>query len=287
MKDFEYFDPTTVKEALPLLSQYKDEAKIIAGGQSLLVVMKQGLLATEYVVDIKGISDLDYINDDGKGLKIGALTLHRTIEKSPIIQKHFKVLSEMERNLATIQTRNWGTIGGNLCHGDPAGDPASVFIALNAKLRVASMGGERIIDMEEFSKDYLEVALEPDEMLTEIQVPTPPPHTGAAHEKLMVMQGDMGIVGAAVSITLKPGDGVCEDARIVLCNAASIPLRAREAEKRLIGKVVTDDLLAEAGEVASSEADPPTDAHGSAEYRREMIKVFVRRAAQRALERAK
>jgi aerobic carbon-monoxide dehydrogenase medium subunit len=286
MKDFEYFDPKTVKEALPLLSQYKEEAKIIAGGQSLLVVMKQGMLTTEYIIDIKGISDLDYINDDGKGLRIGALTLHRTIEKSPIIQKHFMVLSEMERNLATIQTRNWGTIGGNLCHGDPAGDPASVFIALNAKLKVASMGGERIIDMEEFSKDYFEVALEPDEMLTEIQVPPPPPHTGTAHEKLMVMQGDQGVTGAAVSITLKSGDGVCEDAHIVLSNAASIPLRAREAEKRLIGKVVTDDLLVEAGEVASSEADPPVDVHGTAEYRREMIKVFVSRAAQRALERA-
>jgi carbon-monoxide dehydrogenase medium subunit len=286
MKDFEYFDPKTVKEALPLLSQYKEEAKIIAGGQSLLVVMKQGMLTTEYIIDIKGISDLDYINDDGKGVRIGALTLHRTIEKSPIIQKHFMVLSEMERNLATIQTRNWGTIGGNLCHGDPAGDPASVFIALNAKLKVASMGGERIIDMEEFSKDYFEVALEPDEMLTEIQVPPPPPHTGTAHEKLMVMQGDQGVTGAAVSITLKSGDGVCEDAHIVLSNAASIPLRAREAEKRLIGKVVTDDLLVEAGEVASSEADPPVDVHGTAEYRREMIKVFVSRAAQRALERA-
>jgi CO/xanthine dehydrogenase FAD-binding subunit len=287
MKDFEYFDPKTVKEALPLLSQYKEEAKIIAGGQSLLVVMKQGLLTTDYVIDIKGISELDYVNNDGKGVRIGALTLHRTIEKSPIIQKHCKVLSEMERNLATIQTRNWGTIGGNLCHGDPAGDPAPVFIALNASLKVVSAGGERVVKAEDFFQDYLEVALEPDEMLTEIQVPPPPPHTGTAHEKLMVMQGDHGIVGAAASITLKSGNGVCEDARIVLSNAASIPMRAREAEKRLIGKAITDDLLAEAGEIASSEADPPVDVHGTAEYRREMIKVFVRRAAQRALERAK
>ena len=287
MKDFEYFDPKTVKEALPLLSQYKEEAKIIAGGQSLLVVMKQGLLATEYIIDIKGISDLDYINDDGKGVRIGALTLHRTIEKSPIIQKHCKVLSEMERNLATLQTRNWGTIGGNIAHGDPAGDPAPVFIALNASLKLVSAGGERVVKAEEFFQDDLEVALEPDEMLTEIQVPPPPPHTGTAHEKLMVMQGDHGIVGAAASITLKSGNGVCEDARIVLSNAAAIPLRAKKAEKSLIGKSITDDLLAEAGEVASSEADPPADVHGSAEYRREMIKVFVRRAAQRALERAK
>jgi carbon-monoxide dehydrogenase medium subunit len=288
MKDFEYFAPKTIEESLSLLSQYREEAKIIAGGQSLLVVMRQGLLAPEYVVDIKGINVLDYMTfDEREGLRIGALTTHRTIEKSPIIQKSFEVLSEMEKNLATIQTRNWGTIGGNLCHGDPAGDPVPILIALDAKLKLKSLSGERIVTMEGFSKDILEVDLEPDEMLIEIQVPVPRSHTGVAHEKLMVMQGDAGIVGAAVSITLKPGDGVCEDARIVISNAASIPLRVREAEKRLMGKVINDHLLAEAGEVASAEADPLSDVHASAEYRREMVKVFVRRAAVRALDKAK
>ncbi len=284
--DFEYFAPQTVKEAVSLLSQYKD-AKIIAGGQSLLVILKQRLFAPEYLIDIKGISALDYIDyEDGRGLRIGALTPHRAIEKSAVMQKHFPVLSEMESNVATVQTRNWGTIGGNICHGDPAGDPAPVFIALKAKLKLASLKKERIIEAEEFSKDYLEVALEPDEMLTEIQVPTPPPHTGTAYQKLMVMKGDMGIVGAAVSITLD-SKGSCQDARIALSNAASVPLRAREAEKKLIGKVLNDALLAEAGEVASREAEPAADVHGSAEYRREMIKVFVRRAATKALERAR
>ncbi len=141
--------------------------------------------------------------------------------------------------------------------------------------------------MEEFSKDYLEVALGAAEMLTEIQVPTPPPHTGVACDKLMVMKGDMGIVGAAVAITLSPGNGVCQDARIALSNCAAIPLRAKEAEKRLIGKVISDALLAEAGEVASAEVSPVADVHGSAEYKREMAKVFVRRVAAKALERAK
>jgi carbon-monoxide dehydrogenase medium subunit len=288
MKDFEYFAPKTVEEALSLLSQHKEEAKIIAGGQSMLVVMRQGLLAPEYVIDIKGMTVLDYMTfDEREGLRIGALTTHRAVEKSPLIQKHFRVLSEMERNLATIQTRNWGTIGGNLCHGDPAGDPAPVLIALGAKLKLKSQSGERIVAMEGFSKDMLEVDLEPDEMLIEIQVPVPKPHTGVAHEKLMVMQGDAGIVGAAVSITLKPGDGVCEDASIVISNAASVPLRVREAEKRLIGKVVNDHLITEAGDVASAKADPPSDVHASAEYRREMVKVFVKRVAIHALERAK
>jgi carbon-monoxide dehydrogenase medium subunit len=284
---FEYFAPKTVKEALSLLSQYKEGAKIIAGGQSILVVMRQRLLTPEYVIDIKGLSALDYIKyDEGKDLRIGALTPHRTIEKSPVIQKHFGVLSEMEENLATIQTRNWGTIGGNLCHGDPAGDPATIFIALKAKLKLASSTGERVIDMEEFSKDYLEVALGPGEMLTEIQVPTPAPQTGTAYEKLMVMKGDMGVIGAAVSITLD-SKGSCQDARIVLSNCSAVPLRAKKAEKVLIGKAINDARLAEAGEVASSEADPPDDVHGSAKYRIEMIKVFVKRAAQIALEKAR
>jgi len=288
MKDFEYFAPKTVEESLSLLSQYKGEAKIIAGGQSMLVIMRQGLLAPEYVVDIKGISALDYMTyDERQGLKIGALTTHRTIEKSPIIQKHFKVLSEMERNLATIQTRNWGTLGGNLCHGDPAGDPVPVLTVLDAKLKLKSLSGERVVAMEGFSKDILEVDLEPDEMLIEIQVPVPKSHTGVAHEKLMVMQGDAGIVGAAASITLKSGNGMCEDARIVVSNAASIPLRAKEAERCLIGKAINEDLLTKAGELASREADPPSDVHASAEYRREMIKVFVRRAAKMAFQRAK
>ncbi len=285
--DFEYFAPKTVEEALSLLSRYKERAKIIAGGQSMLIIMKQGLLSTEYLIDIKGISALDYIKyDEGKNLRIGALTIHRDIEKSPVIRKNFEVLSEMEQNLATIQTRNWGTIGGNLCHGDPAGDPAPVLIALKAKLKLAGSSGERTIDTEEFSRDYLEVALKPDEMLTEIQVPNPPPHTGTAYEKLMVMKGDMGIIGAAVSITLKPGNSVCQDARIALSNCASTPLRAKEAEKRLIGKTINDALLAEASEVAVTEADPPADVHGTVEYRREMIKVFVKRVARIALERA-
>jgi carbon-monoxide dehydrogenase medium subunit len=288
MKDFEYVAPKTVEETLSLLSQYKEEAKIIAGGQSMLVVMRQGLLAPEYVIDIKNLPGLDYITyDEREGLKIGALTTHRAIEKSPIIQKRFRVLSEMETTLATIQTRNWGTIGGNLCHGDPAGDPALVLIALNANLKLKSLSGERSVAMEKFSKDMLEVDLRPDEMLLEIQVPIPKPRTGTAHEKLMMMHGDAGIVGAAVSIILSSKDGICEDARIAISNVAPTPWRAREAEKRLIGKAINDGLLAEAGRVASEEVEPTSDVHASVEYRKEMVKVFVKRAGRRALARAK
>lgn len=288
IKDFEYLAPATVEEALSMLSEYREEAKIIAGGQSLLIPMRQGLVTPEYLIDIKGISSLDHIDyDNTDGLRIGALTIHRDIEKSPIIQEHYKPLYEMEQNLATVQTRNWGTIGGNLCHGDPAGDPAIVLITLKAVLKTSRSGQERIIEMENFSRDYLEVALEPDEILTEIQVPKPAPNTGVAHNKLMAQKGDMGIVGVAISITLSPGDGICQEVRIAVSNASSVPLRARQAESVLIGKDIDEELLSEAGEIASNEADPPSDVHGSTKYRREMIKVFVRRVARNAIERAR
>ncbi len=283
--DFEYLAPKTVEEALLFLTKYK-ESKIIAGGQSLLVILKQKLIMPDYLIDIKNLPGLDYIKyDEDTGLKIGALTVHRDIEKSPIIKQKFTVLSEMENNVATVQTRNWGTIGGNICHADPAGDPAPVFAVLNAKLKLASSKGERTVAMEKFSKGYLETVLRHNEMLIEIQVPPIPPRTGVAQQKLMVMKGDMGTVGAAVSITLDR-DNVCQNARIVLSNVAAVPLRVKSAEKMLVGKKINDSLLVEAGEAAAAETSPSADVHGSVEYRREMAKVFVRRVAQVALARA-
>jgi carbon-monoxide dehydrogenase medium subunit len=250
--------------------------------------MKQNMLTPENLVDIKGLSELDYVNYDAKkGLTIGALTTHRTIEKSPIIQKNYPVLSEMEDNLAAVQTRNYGTIGGNVCHGEPAGDPSVVFIALNAKLKILGGKGERVINSEDFYKDTLEVDLQSDEVLTEIQIPTIPPHTGVAHEKLMMQKGDLGIVGAAASITINPSSGVCEDACVALSNVASTPFRAKNAEKVLIGKAINDKVLEEAAEALSAEISPPADVHGSEEYRRAMAKVFFKRAVTKALDRAK
>lgn len=288
IRDFEYFAPKTVKQALTLISQYKEESKIIAGGQSLLILMRQGLVAPNYLIDIKGISALDYISFNKKaGLRIGSLTTHQAIEKSSVIQERFSVLAEMEQKLASIQTRNWGTLGGNLCHSDPAGDPAPVLIALNGNLKIASLGKERTIPVEEFSTDYFETVLQHDEILTEIQVPNLPPHTGAAYTKFAKREGDMAFVGAAVSITLNARNGTCQDVRIALGGVASIPMRAKGAEKLLVGKRIEDNLLKEAAQVASEEVSPISDMHASEEYRRELVKVLVRQVARQALERAK
>jgi carbon-monoxide dehydrogenase medium subunit len=288
IRDFEYFSPQTLKEALTLLDEYGEECKVIAGGQSLLILMRQGLVMPEYLIDIKGISELNYIQSDAKqGLKIGALTTHRAIEKSPDMKNGFSILAEMEHRLASIQTRNWGTIGGNLCHGDPTGDPAPVLIALNATVSTASLKGKRNMAVEDFTMDYFETALEPDELLTEIRVPAVPPHTGTAYTKFNIIESDMATVGVAVSVTLDSGDDVCKDVRIALGACAPIPMRAKQAEEVLRGQHMTDDLLKEAGQIASQEADPISDIVASEEYRRELVKVLVKRVGKEAWARAK
>jgi len=288
MKDFNYYAPKTVKEAVSTLAKLEGDGKIMCGGQSMLLLMKQNMLTPENVVDIKGVSELDYIKyDKGKGLAIGALTTHSDVEKSSVIKKNYPVLAEMEDNLAVVQTRNWGTIGGNACHGDPAADPPAVFIALNAKYRLVGPEGERIVDAEDFYKDYLEVDIAHDELLCEVQVPVIAANTGLAHGKLMAQKGDMGVVGAAALVTIDPSTGVCRDARIVLTNVASTPFRARSSEKVLIGKVIDEKLLEEAGKIASEEVNPPADVHGSEEYRKDMARIFLKRVTAQALERAK
>jgi carbon-monoxide dehydrogenase medium subunit len=288
IRDFEYFSPKTLKEALTLLDKYGDECKVIAGGQSLLILMRQRLVMPEYLIDIKGISELNYIKSDAKeGLRIGALTTHRAIEKSPAMKNGFSVLAEMEHRLASIQTRNWGTIGGNICHADPTGDPAPVLIALKATLSTASLKGKRNMAVEDFCLDYFETALEPGELLTEIQVPAVPPHTGTAYTKFNIIESDMATVGVAVSITLDSGEDMCQDIRIVLGACAPIPMRAKQAEEVLRGKEVTDSLLKEAGQIASQEADPISDISASEDYRRELVKILVKRVGKEALARAK
>jgi len=286
--DFEYLVPKTVEEALKLLSQYEEgECKVIAGGQSLIILMKQRLLTPKYLINIKGLSDLDYIKlDDKQGLKIGALATHRSIEKSPVIQNGFSVLAEMEQNISSVETRNWGTIGGNVSHGDPGGDPAPVLIALNAKLKMTSLSGERTVSAEDFTLDYYETALRHDELLAEIQIPSLPPNTGVKFTKFSQIAGDYANASVGMLITLDQKE-ICKDVRIALGSVAVAPMRAKKAEEILKGKKINDELLAEAGQIASEESSPTSDAEVSEEYKRELVKVLVKRVGREALERAK
>ncbi len=288
IRDFNYRKASSLNEALSLLEKHKEDNKIICGGQSLLILMRQALVAPKNLIDIKSVKELSYIDFSPKtGLKIGAATPHRDIEKSPLIKKHYPVLIAMEENLASVQTRNWGTIGGNLAHGDPAGDPGPILIALNATVKIAKLGGERILPLEEFFIDIFETALETEELLQEIQIPVILPKTAVAYEKFNIIKNHQGIVSVAVSITMDDDSIQCKEVRIVLGAAASTPLRAKEAEQMLTGKKINTKLLEEAGKKASEECDPVSDIHATETYRRLLIKALTKKMVRKAWEQAK
>lgn len=287
IRDFVYLKAASAKEALDLLDKHKDDYKIICGGQSLLILMRQGLVAPKNLIDIKSVRELSYIKFSSKeGLRIGATTTHRDIEKSSVIKKNFPVLVDMERNLASIQTRNWGTIGGNLAHADPAGDPGPLLMALDARVSIANKERIRTLPLEEFFIDFFETALEEGELLLEVQVPPVPSGTATVYEKFNIIKNDQPIVSVAASITLDEDGLRCKDARLVLSGAAPVPLRAKEAERMLKGKKITENLLEQAGSKASEEADPVADIHASEEYRRHLVKALTKRMVKRAWENA-
>jgi CO/xanthine dehydrogenase FAD-binding subunit len=288
MKDFEYFPAGSLQEACSLISQYKDVGKILAGGQSLITLLRQKLISPTCLIDIKGLKELDYIKfDESTGLKMGALTTHRAIEKSELIKQKYPVLSEMEKSVASVQTRNWGTIGGNLCSADPIGDPAPSLIALGAKLRLVKAKGERTVPLENFFEDYFTTVIEPDEILAEIQLPPPAADTAVEYMKFSTIEAGIKIVSTSVAITVEPGSDVCKDAKIIMSAVAPVPLVAKKAAEMLKGKKLTDALIEEAGITAASETDPTSDVHASAEYRKELVKVLVKRAVKEAFEKAK
>lgn len=285
INDFQYLKPASLKEALAMYAEH-DDCKVICGGQSLLIVLRQGMLAPEYLVDIKHVNELKYIKFDEKdGLRIGATTTHREVEKSDIIAKKYPALVAMEQKLASIQTRNWGTIGGNLAHADPAGDLAPVLIALKAEIKFGNVDGEKTVPLDEFFVDYFETQMGHGDLVLEAHVPAPEPKSGCAYQKFNLLDSEMGIVAAAASVVLN-ADGTCKEARIVLGNAGPTPLRVTKAEDLLKGKKLDDKLFAEAGQIASEEAQPVADIHASEEHRRHVLGVLTKRMLKKAFEQA-
>jgi carbon-monoxide dehydrogenase medium subunit len=270
-----------------MLSDHQDTCKIICGGQSLLVVMRQGLLVTDHLIDIKGLDELNYITyGEKEGLKIGATTTHRTIEKSDLVKQKCPILVEIEKKVASIQIRNWGSIAGNLAHGDAqAGDLAPSLIALETKVKLGSSRGDRVMPLEEFYTGFFENALTVDELMVEIQVPPVQPRAATAYMKFNLIGNDQGIVGVASTMVVEE-NGACKDARIVLGNAGVTPIRAKNAEQILRGKNLGDDLLTEAAKTAAGEADPVSDIHASEEYRRHLIEILTKRMVRQAWEKA-
>ncbi len=284
MKPLEFLAPKTLEEACSLLSEHKEEAKLIAGGQSLRPVIRHRLIAPKYLINLKGLSELDYIKELSGELKIGAITTHRSIETSPIIGQKFPILVEMERLVGSVQVRNWGTIGGSLAHADPAGDPAPALLAVGAKIKVVNTKGEREILLENFLTGYYETALEADEILTEITIPYLPPNSGGAYLKEVIRAGDIGIATVAAMVTLN-GKQEVKEARFIFGAQDTPPIRATQAERAAVGKR-TGDNTADVAEAAAKEASPQTDILGSVEYKLDMVRSLTKRALSLSITQA-
>jgi len=276
LKPFEYFEPKTVQEAVEFLSKYGDKAKVLAGGTDLLISMKKRKISPQYVVYIKGIPELDYINySQEAGLKIGALATHSAIADSPVVREKFELLATACGKVGTPQVRNMGTIGGNICEGGPSQDSIPSLLVLGAKLKLVSLNGERIVPIDEFFITAFKTALREAELLTEIQIPAPPPRSAGCYKWFTkITTVDETLVGVAVLMSLDSSDDICNNLRIGLCSVAPAPIRARRAEEVLRGKKIDNKLIDQAARVAAEETSP----RSRADYRRRMTEVLVREA---------
>ena len=283
---FDYVAPRTVAEAVQLLRQHGYEAKVIAGGQSLIPMLRFRLLEPALLVDINRIEELAYFREEGGFLRLGALTRHSDVEFAPGLERRYPLLVATARVVADPLVRNRGTVAGSLAHADPAGDWGAALLAAGAQVVLTGPDGSRTLSVDDFLLDTFTTALGEDELLTEVRVPVPPERTGGAYLKLERKVGDFAIAAVGVQVTLNAA-GECTRAGIGLCGVGSISLRARQAEEYLLGRTLTEDVLAEAASVAAEEADPVSDQRGPAEYKRDMVRVLTRRALQQAVERAR
>jgi carbon-monoxide dehydrogenase medium subunit len=287
MIKFNYLEPASIKEAVGYLVKYGDEAKIKASGISLLLLLKDGFYQPKYLVNLLKIKDLSYIKKDPAGnLLIGALTHHADIESSPLIEKEFPVLAEMELDLGSVQVRNRGTIGGCVCHGDPLADPPPVLVALDALARVEGPKGSRQIPFADFFLDYYETSLALGEILTEIVVPKIPRGAGCAYIKHTMRKAmDKPFVGVCAYLELDSGS-VCRQARIGIGSISPRPLRAADIEAKLVGKKLTDDIIDKATEgYDPGDIDFTFDIRCPIDYKRWTTPVIIKRALKLALSR--
>jgi carbon-monoxide dehydrogenase medium subunit len=283
--EFEYHAPASVEEAVSLLERLGDEAKVLAGGHSLVPAMRFRLAQPQHLVDINRIGGLSYIREEGGYLRIGALTRESELEHSPLVRQRYPLLAEAGRVIADPLVRNRGTIGGNLAHADPANDHPAVMLAYGATVVARGPGGTREIAIDDFFTGLFENALAPGELLVEIRIPAPGPGQGGAYRKLERKVGDYATAAVAAQVTLD-GD-TCTAARIGLTNVSAVPMRATGAERALVGNALTDDVLEAAGQAAARECDPSGDLRGTVEYKRDVTRVLLKRAVRGAAEHAK
>jgi len=282
---FDYLAPKTINEACLLLSKYEGKAKIMSGGTDLLVSMRQKKITPSYVVNIKGIPKLDYIHYSQKeGLRIGALATLHSIAISRVIGERFGLLRTACHKIGTPQVRNMGTIGGNICNGGPSQDSIPSLLVLGATLKVVSLERERIVPIDEFFICPFQTTLNRSELLTEIQIPTPPPGSAGCYQWLNKLnEVDETLVGVAVLMTADSTGNVCRDIKIGLCSVAPTPIRATRAERMLRGQKIESKAIELAARVAAEETSP----RSRAQYRRQMTSVLVTRAIAHVWQKIK
>ena len=287
LRPFELHQPTSLDAASRLRAQLGDDSAFYAGGTELLLVMKEGLLRFAHLIDLKTVPGQDEIRYDAqtRAVGLGALATHSAIERSPVVREHMPLLAEVERTVANVRVKNVGTIGGNLCFAEPHADPGTFFLACDAAVCLGAASGSRELPIAEFFRDAYETARAPDEILTEIRLPVWGPHTRGAYLKFGFHERPT--LGVALVLTLDPRHESVQDIRVAVGCVNPCPTRLRAVEERARGRAVRE-VLATLDEVAAADAGAvhaTTDLHGSAEYKQEMVKVFVRRAFRAAAAR--
>jgi carbon-monoxide dehydrogenase medium subunit len=282
---FDYHAPASLSEAIALLQQHGDDAKVLSGGQSLLPLLKLRVGTAGHLVDIGRIPGLEYIKEEDGFLRIGGRTRESALERSELVKTKYPILYDTALVIADPLVRNRATVGGNLAHADPSNDHPATMLALGAEVTATGPGGQRTISVDQFFTGLFSTALAPDEILTEIRIPVPPPKSGGAYVKLERKVGDFATAAAAAQVTLGAG-GEIERAGIGLTAAGPTPIKATDAERFLLKKKPDQATIAEASRLAAAAASPAADRRGAVEYKREMARVLTARALTRAVERA-
>ena len=281
---FDYYAPSSLEEAISLLQTHGEDAKILAGGHSLIPMMKLRFAEVDCLIDINQVPGLSYVREEDGYLKIGAMTREVDLEDSAIVKQKYPIFIDAAKLIADPQVRNMGTIGGNIAHGDAANDHPAVMLALRAEVIATGPNGQRTIPIDDFFYGFYMTALQHGEILTEIRIPIPPVGSGGAYHKLERKVGDYATAGVAVQLTMN--GGVCQEVGIGLTNVNPTPLRAARSESVLRGQTITDEFIAQAAQYASEDCSPSSDLRGDEEYKRAMVGVLTKRMIKKAIERA-
>ncbi len=283
---FDYHTPGSVQEAISLLGKLRDDAKLLAGGHSLIPMMKLRLAQPKHLIDLRKVPGLAGIREDGGSIAIGAMTTHWQVESSKLLQAKIPVVSDAAGMIGDPQVRNLGTIGGSLAHADPAADMPAVMIALGAEFVVEGARGRRTVKVDDFFKGLMMTAVGPDEILAEIRVPVPPAGSGAAYLKFPHPASRFAVVGVCAALTVD-GKGICTKAGVGVTGAGTKAVRAKGVEAGLAGKALDQAAIEAAAAKAAEGVDVQADLQGSAEYKAHLLRVHARRAIEAALGRAK